>query len=349
MPSIRVISLGGTISSTHSAQDDGSTPTFGAAELLAGVTVPSNIAVTAQSLRLKPSPSLNFSDLWEVNSIIAKIAATGEADGVVITQGTDTIEETAFWLQLMDAAAVIPVVVTGAMRDADAASADGAANIRNALLVAVTAESAGRGVLVSFDDEIHSGLHVQKTSTFQTSAFSSAPAGAVGVIAEDTVRYFQIAPGALASLSKVSEASATEATANAAAGVVHNEQGEHAPRVAVLMAHPDEDFAIASQLESAGYQGLVIAGMGAGHVSEHAMANLAAVASTLPVVISSRVPFGPTFTSTYGYAGSEIDLQSIGCIAAGWLSPVKSRVLLAALIAGNADQGSIAAAFALFA
>ena len=191
-----LFTLGGTIASTSApgparpaerfaAADGGVTPRLTGADLLAAV--PGLDAVGAEldvhDFRQIPSSSLAISDVFALAAAIRQQVAAGAA-GVIVTQGTDTMEETAFLLDLLwDGDA--PVVVTGAMRNPALAGPDGPANVLAAAYVAASPAARGRGCLVVFADEIHAARYVRKSHTTSVAAFTSPLAGPLGLVAED--------------------------------------------------------------------------------------------------------------------------------------------------------------------
>src|SRR5215831_4516069 len=185
-PWLAVFGLGGTIAMTQ-APDGGVPPALSAADLLAAVPGLSGIEAELRTVdfRRKPGASLSFTDLFELADAISDAFRDGCA-GVVVTQGTDTIEEVAYALDLMlsdDA----PVVVTGAMRNPTMAGADGPANILAAARVAASRSARGLGCLVVLNDEIHTARWVQKTHTASAAAFASPGHGPLGDVFEGRV------------------------------------------------------------------------------------------------------------------------------------------------------------------
>ena len=239
---VAVYSLGGTIAMTPQP-GGGVGPALSAAELLAAVPglAETGIHVDVHDFRRLPGASLSFGDLLALADEIQR-TVNGGVDGVVVTQGTDTIEETAYLLDLVltkDA----PVVVTGAMRSATAAGADGPANLLGALRVAASPHARGLGCLVAFADEIHTARHVRKTHASSITAFTSRP-GPIGHLAEDQVR-IPLRPGRRPAVTGVDPS--------------------RTPQVAVVPAVLGDDgqllATIAEQVD-----GLVIAAFGVGHV-----------------------------------------------------------------------------------
>jgi L-asparaginase len=323
-PRLLVLSLGGTITMVP-AESGGITPTLGAAELVASVPALANVAaIEAFSPLRVASPSLIVTDIIDVARRIED-AFAGGVDGAVVIQGTDTIEESAFILDLL-VAGDKPVVVTGAMRGADAPGADGPANLLAAARVAASAEARGLGTLVVLNYDIHAARFVQKSHTALPSAFLSPLAGPLGTVIEGRPRFYV----------RVARHRCLAAA-----------DGPPAP-VALVKAAMGDDTRLIGALADLGYAGAVIEGMGAGHVHASAAPVLGDLAARMPVVLASRVMTGPVFTNTYGYPGAEIDLIGRGLIPAGTLSGLKARLLLGLLLRTTHDRPAIRDAFAAY-
>ena len=321
LPRIAVFSLGGTIAMTGSGR--GVLPTLAAADLIRGAPGMDGIArLEARSLFAAPSIDLTYADMAAVAAAIGEVLAAG-VDGVVVTQGTDTLEETAFLLDLLLEAGA-PVVVTGAMRNPTLAGADGPANLLAAVRVAASAAAGGLGVLVVANDEIHAARYVRKLHISRPSSFASPTIGPVGWIVEDRVRI----------ALRPASPTATLAWADPAPLV---------PLVTVSFSMDQRELAALDHPEIAG---AVIAGAGSGHVPSRFVETLEALAERVPVILASRVGAGETYRQTYAYAGGEMDLVRRKLIPSGDLDAAKARILLTALLAAGADRAGIVAAFA---
>jgi L-asparaginase len=322
---IAVLSLGGTISMTE-ASTGGIVPTISGEELVKRFGVnDADLEVVAISFRQLASAQLSPADLVDAAARIHELAASGVA-GVVVTQGTDTIEETAFALDLLGPKG-LPIVVTGAMRHPDAPGSDGAANFRDAIMMASSANAAGIGTTVVMDGEIHAARFVTKGNTMTVRAFRSAPAGQIGWIKEGSVDLvLRPAP----ELPHVSLPTAT------------------LPGVAILRASLGDDGRLADKLGELGYVGAIVEGMGGGHTPPPMAERLARLAREMPVIISTRVVGSHVLRRTYGFVGSEIDLQRRGLLLGGWLTTGKLHLLLSFLLAGGADQTRIRSALIAF-
>lgn len=317
-----VLSLGGTITMVPQA-GGGIAPKLGAAELVASVPELAEVAeIEADSQARLPSPSLAPEHLVAVAQRIADAFADG-ADGAVVIQGTDTIEESAFLLDLLVGGGR-PVVITGAMRGADAPGADGPANLLAAARVAASEAARGLGTLAVLNYDIHAARFVQKSHTTLPSAFAAPMMGPLGAVAEGRVRIFARVP-ALPALP------------------LHG--GPPRP-VALIRWAMGDDGRLLGALSGLGYAGAVIEGMGAGHVPAGAADAVGDLAARMPVVLATRSVAGPVFTQTYGYPGGEIDLIRRGVIPAGLLSGLKARLLLGLALRGGGGQAAAAAAFA---
>lgn len=328
LPHVAVFSLGGTIASTSDSQEGagGVTPRLGARELVAAVPQLEGVAtLDPVAFRQTASGDLTFEDLVALAGAIEKKLADGAA-GVVVTQGTDSIEETSFALSLL-VDDTRPVVVTGAMRNPTLAGADGPANILSAVQVACSPQARGLGTVVVFNDEIHSARFVRKTHTSSTATFQSPTVGALGWVVEGRPR---IALAPTVSLPVIPKPSAAETL----------------PAVALLTLSLGDDGRLVEQVAALGYKGLVVQAFGGGHVPARMVAALETLAASMPVVLASRTGAGEVLTETYGFPGSERDLLARGLVAAGALDGLKARVLLTLLLATGQDTSGIREAFA---
>jgi L-asparaginase len=321
-PRLLVLSLGGTITMVPS-DSGGIEPKLGASELVASVPALAEVAeIEARSPFRLPSPSLTPGNLVEVARMIEAGFASG-LDAAVVIQGTDTIEESAFILDLL-VGGERPVVVTGAMRGADAPGADGPANLLAAARVAAAPEARGLGTLAVLNYDIHAARFVQKSHTTLPSAFLSPLVGPLGAVVEGRPRFFvRVSRAPTLSLS----------------------EGPPAPIALVKWAMGD-DGRMLSALPGLGYAGLVVEGMGAGHVSADVAPILGDLAARIPVVLATRAMTGPVFTRTYGYPGSEIDLIARNLVPAGYLSGLKARLLLGLTLRSGKGVETVSKAFA---
>ena len=318
-PRVLVISLGGTIASSNADASSGVvTPSLSARDLVEAVTQLDELAtVETVGFRQIPSGDLTLGDLVELAALI-DVRLAGDVDGVVVTQGTDTIEESAFALDLLVHSS-LPVVVTGAMRNPTQAGPDGPANLLAAVRVAASIQARGLGTLVVFNDEIHAARFVRKTHSTSPATFHSPNAGPIGWVVEDRVRI----------VLRVDRLS-----------TVGPLDGADVAPVALLKCTIGDEGRLLRELVSSGYRGVVIEGFGGGHVPSAMVPAIEALAQQIPVVLASRTGSGELLAKTYGFRGSETDLLSRGVQSAGVLDGLKSRVLLSLAIAAS-DNASV--------
>ncbi|MEE1650043.1 asparaginase [Brachybacterium sp. J144] len=315
-PHVLLLTLGGTIFMTESAGGGHAAPDAEAGRRLAATAV-DGLRVTARQLANTSSSDLRPHH-WRRVLEEARAAVDDGAVGVVLTHGTDTLEETAFALsRLWDREA--PLVITGAMRPASAPGADGPANLRDALIAAADPAARGLGPLVVFDGMLHLADQVTKASSRSVSAFASHPVGPVGMVDDGRVVLLQRPLPRPAPLDL--------------------ELPDALPRVPALIAGIDEDLALLDHLPTGAIAGLVIAGVGMGHVAPEAMDCIRRLfAAGIPVVVATRIATGGTSEHHYAYPGSEVDLLAAGAVMAGFLPPAQARLLLQLLLAAGVQD-----------
>lgn len=324
-PTITLISCGGTIASTAAPGGGGAKPTLDVGEMARQVPGVNEAAeLTTRTARLVASPHMTFGDLLDLATSARDAVAAGSA-GVVITQGTDTIEEIAFGLDLLHDGDA-PVVVTGAMRNASLPGADGPANLLAAVRVAASPKARGLGALVVFNDEVHAARFVRKAHAQSTATFRSDTTGPIGWLAEGDVRI---------------------ALRPAGRHHVRVPDGAEPPAVCLLKLGLGDDARAMEHLAGAGYAGVVLEGFGGGHVTDTLAApgRIEKLVEAMPVVLASRSGSGEVLRGTYRFPGSEMDLIDRGVVLAGALDGPKARVLLTLLLMSGADRAAIERAF----
>lgn len=323
---IAVFGLGGTIAMT-ATEVRGAEPRLSVAELLEAVPqlTSAGAELEVEDFRQLPGASLTFEDLHALTAAIRERLASG-VRGIVVTQGTDTIEESAYFLDLLHDGPE-PIVVTGALRNPSLAGADGPANLLAAVQVAASADARGRGCLVVMADQVHGARRVRKAHATSLTAFESPTGGPLGDVIEGRPRFLDPLPERLCLPHETA-------------------RRRPAPRVGHVTVTLGDDGTL---LDAAAdrLDGLVVAGFGAGHVPEWFVERLAGLASRIPVVLASRTGSGTVLRSTYGFVGSESSLLAAGLVSAGWLDPLKARILLHLLLEGGHDHATISDAFAV--
>jgi L-asparaginase len=320
LPAIHIIATGGTIAGTAPDKEDlvrYEPGTLGVATLIASVPELGHYAnVTGEQFC-----NLNSDDmtpaLWlNLSRRVNFLLASPEVDGVVITHGTDTLEETAYFLNLATLSKK-PVVVTGSMRPATAISADGPLNLLNAVQLAGSPQAQGKGVLIAMNGEILGARDTAKTSTVLTGAFQSKDFGRMGYLDDGRPVIYRV--------------SARAHTADS----VFNVSGLSAlPRVDIVTVYPGMDTAAIDAYLRADTQGLVIDALGNGEYPEMIHPSLQAAAMKgIPVVIASQTGTGITTTKDPLF------------LSADTLSARKARILLMLALTQTRDRDRIAALF----
>ncbi len=321
-PRVVVVTLGGTIASAGPAGAPVH-PTLGARELFDGLAAAAGVSLEVHDLARVPSVEVTLADLAAVAERIGAARDHGAVGAVVVT-GTDTLEEAAFALDLL--APPGPVVVTGAMRPPGVPGSDGAANLLAALRVAAAPGAADLGALVVLGDQIHAARYVRKYHTASPASFTSPSLGPLGEVVEGRVRLRARVP--------------------ALPGLPGRHPEPPFPPVALVSISLDDDGRVVRALGDLGHAGVVVEGVGGGHVPQVLVSVLADLVERGPVVLASRTGAGPVLTSTYGYPGGEVDLLSRGLIPAGSLDARHARVALRVLLAAGASRAQVAAWFA---
>ena len=307
LPRIHYIAFGGTISSTAAVAGGPVTPNLSAAGIVAGVPQLDGLArIEASDFPALPSFSVTPVDMLAVAREAAAALARG-CGGVVITHGTDTIEETAYTLALVLPRGA-PIVLTGAMRNASATGSEGPANLLAAFQVATSPNAAGLGPLLVLNDEIHSARFGTKLHTSKASTFASPGAGPLGEVVEGrTDIWWRPAWEDELGLPESLDGLRVEI---------------------VLLAAGVSDVTLRAAAASRP-TGIVIQGTGGGHVMPSLLPVIdEIVAAGVPVLIGGRGIAGATLERTYAIPGAEIDLIARGVIPVGRLSAHKARLRL---------------------
>ncbi|MDA3839014.1 MAG: asparaginase [Candidatus Delongbacteria bacterium] len=305
MKKILVITTGGTIS--MKASKSGIIPSLNGREILELIPQIKNIAdLTLHEFSNIPSPMMTPQMMFELSKYISKVI--DDYDGIVVTHGTDTVEETAYML-FITLQTLKPVILTAAMRSNEESGLDGPRNLLNAIRVASNKKSIDRGVVLAINDEIFSAREVYKSSTNLTNAFEAPHYGILGIIDADDVIYY-----------RRSEFRYKYEVENL----------EYKVELIKLYSGVGRKFIDCSI--AAGTKGIVIEAFGRGNVNPEIKAGiLDAIKLGIPVIITSRVPTGRVL-GIYAYEGGAKQLEEAGAIMAGDLNGNKARLKLMVLL-----------------
>jgi L-asparaginase len=321
LPTVVVLATGGTIAGAAATdvQAGYTSGQVGVDQLLAAVPQAKKLAnMRGEQISNIGSQDMN-DEVWiKLATRINELVAMPDVAGVVITHGTDTIEETAYFLNLVIKSKK-PVVLTASMRPSTALSADGPLNFFNAVAVAANKDAAGRGVLVVVNDWIHGASSLTKTSTTAVQTFLSPVSGLIGTVAYGEIEWYRGPVG--------------KNTANSDFSVDKNTV---LPRVDIVMATENMDGALINAAAAAGSKGIVIAGVGNGNMTKPALEALTAQAKKgIVAVRSSRVATGQVGRNV------EVDDDKLGLVASLGLNPQKARVLLRLALLKTTDPKTI--------
>jgi L-asparaginase len=308
LPNIVVLATGGTIAGAAGSdvQAGYTSGQVGVEQLLAAVPQAKKLAaMRGEQISNIGSQDMNDEVWLRLARRVNELAAMKDVDGIVITHGTDTIEETGYFLNLVVKTSK-PVVLTAAMRPSTALSADGPLNFFNAVAVAANKEAAGKGVLVVINDWIHGARSLTKTSTTAVQTFLSPLQGLIGTVAYGTAEFYRGPGGKHTTQSEFSLDGVTSL-----------------PRVDIIMAHENMDGVLLNAAAAAGARGVIVAGVGNGNMTASALEALAALAKKGVIAVrSTRVAIGRVGRNV------EVDDDKLGLIASDELNPQKARVLL---------------------
>lgn len=319
MARVAVVFTGGTISMRHDPEAGGNVPALGGEALLALVPGLESIAeIVSIDRGLTPASHFTFDDLFAIHDAVTGALADETIDGVVVVQGTDTIEETAFFLDLLHAGPK-PVVVTGAMRSASAPDYDGPANLRDAVAAATAPGLRDAGVVVVVGGSIEPADDVTKTHASALDTFRSLNAGSLGRIERrDVVLVRERGPRRRVSARRAAD------------------------RVHLVTATVAMDGTPIDALLAAGTDGLVVEATGAGNTAATLLAAAErAVAAGVPVVLTTRCPAGAA-SGAYAFPGGGATWLRAGALLAGHLGGPKARVALALGLGAGLDRDGLA-------
>jgi L-asparaginase len=322
---VAVVTTGGTIACRIDPESGAAIPVVTGPELVGLIPDLGRVAaVEVRELSLVPSWEFTLPYIDRIRRAVEEAFASG-AEGVVVTQGTDTLEETAFWLDLtLDVPALGgPVVVTGAMRNNSESGADGPRNILDAVTVAAEGQNGFRAPVAVTNSHVHAARWVTKTDSFNPNTFQSPGHGPIGAVWGDAIAH--------------------SAAIDPLPPIPVSDPGKRV--MLIRWAAGMDDLFLRACLD-AGVDGVVIEGMGLGHIPGDTVPAVAALRERgIPVIITTRCWSGPALP-VYGGPGGGRDLAAMGCIFGRGLNGTRSRLLLAAGLGAGMGQDELAELFA---
>lgn len=315
---IAVIFTGGTISMKVDKRLAAAIPALSSEEIMSMVTNIDKVAdIEIINFGSYPGPHMTPDLIWSLCKLAKETIKRDEIDGVVITHGTDSLEETAYFLDL-NIHAVKPIVMVAAMRNGSELGYDGPSNLSSAICTAVSPDSLDKGVLIVLNNEVNSAREATKTHTLSLDTFKSLEFGPLGVVDNDEVVYYR-------NITKHE----------------HIETDTFEKDVELIKTCVGTDSRFMKFAIENGSKGFVIEAMGRGNVPPGLLPGIQeAIAKKLPVVIVSRCPMGRVLDS-YGYLGAGKNLREIGAIFGGNLNGQKARIKLMLALGKTSDMNEI--------
>ncbi|MBI4890118.1 MAG: asparaginase [Acidobacteria bacterium] len=305
MEKVLLVFTGGTIGMRFDPLTGASVPALSGADLLQHDPQLQRLAnLEVLEFGSYPGPHMHLDRMWAVSEILRRELSRPDLAGAVVTHGTDTLEETAYLLDLRHQSSK-PVAVVGAMRTISEPGFDGPANLSAAIRAVLSPEARGQGVFVVLNQTVHAASEATKTDTQQLETFQSPVFGPLGMVDVDRVIFGR--------------------------RLLHRypiETGRFEPRVDLIVMYSGAGPRFIDFARESGARGIVIEGTGRGNVTPEAVPAIQrALDAGLPVVIATRCAHGRVL-DTYGYEGSGHDLRTRGVILAGSLNAAKARIRL---------------------
>lgn len=319
MKKVAIIFNGGTISMKVDPRINAAIPALSSQEIMSMVTNIEKYAdIETINFSKLPGPHMTPDLMLELSNTIKNILKREDIDGVIVTHGTDTLEETAFFLEL-NIKSEKPIIVLGAMRNGSELGYDGPSNLSAGICTAISEESKGKGVLVVMNNEVNAATEVTKTNTLSLDTFKSPEFGPLGIVDNDEVLYYR---------EKKSHDH-----------ILNIDKLES--KVGLIKSGAGMDSDIIDFYINNGYKGLVIEAMGRGNVPPSMLDGIKrAINKNIPVIIVSRCPTGRVL-DTYGYLGAGKMLRDIGAIFGFNLPGQKARIKLMLALSMTKDINKI--------
>ncbi len=330
LPRIKVLATGGTIAGAQASQSEAgyTSGKFSVNDLIKAVPQLKDVAeMSGEQVANIGSQTMN-NEVWlKLANRANELLSSSETDGIVVTHGTDTMEETGYFLSLV-VKSDKPVVLVGSMRPATAISADGNMNLYNAVCLAANPDAKGHGPLIVLNDEIHYGREAQKMNATQLDTFHSPNRGRAGVINNGKAFFFNPLTTKHTTKSEFS---------------VDQMKPEDLPRVEVVYSYANMGRDVIDYLAKNGTKGIVLAGVGDGNTTDAALAALQEAAKKgIAVVRSTRTGSGVVDRNV------EVNDDKLGFIAAKELNPQKARILLMVGLTKTKDVNKLQEYFAQY-
>lgn len=305
MKKVAVVFNGGTISMKIDEKIKAAVPSLSGEEIMAMVTgIDDHAIIETHTFSSKPSPHMTINDMLELSKFIEKLINRDDIDGVVLTHGTDTLEETAYFLDLTIKTEKV-IVVTGAMRSSSELGYDGPFNLAASICTAISEEAKDRGVLVCFNGELNSAFEVTKANSMALNAFRTPNFGPIGIVDNNKVIFYR--RNKKHKIYNVKEINGDVALIKCVAGM-NSDMLEYVIKK--------------------GYKGIVIEALGRGNVPPMMISGIKeALDKGIPVIIVSRCFEGRVFES-YGYEGGGKMLKDLGVILEDSMPGQKARIKL---------------------
>ncbi|WP_352168866.1 asparaginase [Proteiniborus sp. MB09-C3] len=315
---VAVIFTGGTISMKVDPRLNAAIPALSSEEIMGMVTnIERFTKIETINFGEYPGPHITPKMMLELSKLVKKTLERDDITGVVVTHGTDTLEETAYLLDLTIKSEK-PVVVVGAMRNSSELGYDGPSNLSAAICTAISKEAINKGVLVVMNNEVNAASHVTKTNTLSLDTFKSPEFGALGIVDNDKVIFYR--------------------------DILdhhHIETNDIECKVALIKCAAGMDSDLIDYCIDAGYKGIVVEAMGRGNIPLEMFEGVKrSLDRNIPVVIVSRCPTGRVL-GTYGYPGGGKNLRDVGAIFGDNLPGQKARIKLMLILSITNDIDTI--------
>lgn len=322
MKKVAVVFNGGTISMKVDERIKAAVPSLSSEDIMAMVTgIEEYAEIESYNFSSLPSPYMTPKLMLDLSNQVQELLDRDDITGVVVTHGTDTLEETAYFLDLT-LNSHKPVVITGAMRSSSELGYDGPFNLASSICTAISADAENRGVLVCFNGELHSACEVTKRNSMALNAFSTPNFGPIGIVDNNRVIFYRNNPES-----------------------IHMKIKSVDKDVVIIKCSAGSDSRFIDFAIDQGYKGLIIEAMGRGNVPPSMVDGIKrALNKDIPVVIVSRCFEGRVFES-YGYEGGGKELKEMGCVFGDVLASQKARIKLIVALNNGEDIEKIKSIF----